>query len=140
MINHKEMKEHREQVEPLVKAKEALETELGKISDGKVSLEIENGLFCVFIKTQMGGFVDGLVREKTEKENEIGVLKSEVKELRMKVETERHGGARQRGHGNEKWRPMINSGYKNPGGLVCFYCFEAGHSKQKCYEIIGYSN
>uniref|UniRef100_A0A6N2M841 Uncharacterized protein n=1 Tax=Salix viminalis TaxID=40686 RepID=A0A6N2M841_SALVM len=102
----KEAKKRREQVESLVKAKEALETELalssnekskletefGKISDGKVSLDIENGLFCVFIETQMaemGGFVDGLVREKKEKENEIGVLKSEVKELTMSVETER---------------------------------------------------
>ncbi|KAJ6876455.1 hypothetical protein NC651_029444 [Populus alba x Populus x berolinensis] len=37
----------------------------------------------------MGGFVDGLVREKKEKENEIGVLKSEVKELTMSVEAER---------------------------------------------------
>ncbi|KAB5529359.1 hypothetical protein DKX38_019440 [Salix brachista] len=102
----KEAKKRREQVESLVKAKEALETELalssnekskletefGKISDGKVSLDIENGLFCVFIETQMaemGGLVDGLVREKKEKENEIGVLKSEVKELTMSVETER---------------------------------------------------
>ncbi|KAG6751669.1 hypothetical protein NC652_030757 [Populus alba x Populus x berolinensis] len=102
----KEAKKRREQVESLVKAKEALETELalsskekskletelGKISDGKVSLEIEKGLFCVFIETQMaemGGFVDGLVREKKEKENEIGVLKSEVKELTMSVEAER---------------------------------------------------
>ncbi|KAG5230529.1 myosin-2 heavy chain [Salix suchowensis] len=88
--NHKETKERREQVEPLVKAKEELETELGKISDGQVSLDIEYGVFYAFIETQMGGFVDGLVREKKEKENEIGVLKSEVKELRMKVETERH--------------------------------------------------
>jgi chromosome segregation ATPase len=102
----KEAKKRREQVESLVKAKEALETELalssnekseletelGKISDEKVSLEIEKGLFCVFIETQMaemGGFVDGLVREKKGKENEIGVLKSEVKELTMSVEAER---------------------------------------------------
>ncbi|KAF9670016.1 hypothetical protein SADUNF_Sadunf13G0024500 [Salix dunnii] len=102
----KEAKKRREQVESLLKAKEALETELalssnekskletelGKISDGKVSLDIENGLFCVFIETQMaemGGFVDGLVREKKEKENVIAVLKSEVKELTMSVETER---------------------------------------------------
>uniref|UniRef100_A0A6N2MRA1 Integrase catalytic domain-containing protein n=1 Tax=Salix viminalis TaxID=40686 RepID=A0A6N2MRA1_SALVM len=115
--NHKETKERREQVEPLVKAKEALETELEKISDGKVSLDIEYGLFYAVIETQMGGFVDGLVREKKEKENGIGVLKSEVKEPRMKVETERHGGARQMGYGDEKWRSMINSGHKNLGGL-----------------------
>ncbi|KAJ6355581.1 hypothetical protein OIU77_006047 [Salix suchowensis] len=173
--NHKETKEHQEQVESLVKAKEVLETELGKISDGKVSLDIENGLFYAFIETQMAemdGFVGGLVlerkmagmegelseifqwrgevarglpdwrdeekehlgeelsdvllylarlfdvlgvdlgkvamrklvcsREKKEKENEIGVLKSEVKELTMRVDTERNGGARQMGHKNEK--------------------------------------
>ncbi|KAJ6675547.1 hypothetical protein OIU85_011681 [Salix viminalis] len=90
----KEAKKRREQVESLMKAKEALESELalssnekskletefGKISDGKVSLDIKNGLFYVFIEAQMaemGGFVDGLVREKNEKENE-----KEVKELR----------------------------------------------------------
>ena len=85
---------------------------------------------------EMDGLVDGLVRKMKEQENEIGVLKSEVKELTMRVE--RNGGARQMGHGNEKWRQIINSGYKKPGGLVCFYCGEVGHSKQRCYEIIGY--
>ncbi|KAF9678477.1 hypothetical protein SADUNF_Sadunf07G0039000 [Salix dunnii] len=109
----KEAKKHREQVEPLVKAKEALETKLflssnekskletefDKTNDGKVSLDIENGLFYVFIEMymdEMGGFVNGLVREKKEKEkwNEIGVLKTEVKELTMRVEIERNGGER----------------------------------------------
>jgi chromosome segregation ATPase len=102
----KEAKQRRQQVESLVKAKEALETELalyckekseleselGKISDGRVSLEIEKALFCVFIETrmvEMGSFVDGLVREKRGKDNEIGALESEVKGLVMNVETER---------------------------------------------------
>jgi chromosome segregation ATPase len=102
----KEAKQRRQQVESLVKAKEALETELalyckekseleselGKISDGRVSLEIEKAIFCVFIETrmvEMGSFVDGLVREKRGKDNEIGALESEVKGLVMNVETER---------------------------------------------------
>ena len=28
--------------------------------------------------------------------------------------------------------------YKNTGGLMCSHCGEIGHSKQRCYEIIGY--
>jgi chromosome segregation ATPase len=38
---------------------------------------------------EMGSFVDGLVREKRGKDNEIGALESEVKGLVMNVETER---------------------------------------------------
>ncbi|KAF9664263.1 hypothetical protein SADUNF_Sadunf17G0137900 [Salix dunnii] len=113
----KETKEHREQVESLVKAKEALEIELGKIGARKVSLDIENGLFYVFIETrmvEMDGLVNGLVRKMKEQENEIRVLESEVKDLTMRVETERNGGARQMGHGNEKWRQMINSDSTHP--------------------------
>ncbi|KAJ6752137.1 hypothetical protein OIU85_002554, partial [Salix viminalis] len=59
----KETKARQQQVESLVKAKEALEIELGKINTGKVSLDVENGLFSVFIETQMAemdGIVDGL--------------------------------------------------------------------------------
>uniref|UniRef100_A0A6N2KTS0 Uncharacterized protein n=1 Tax=Salix viminalis TaxID=40686 RepID=A0A6N2KTS0_SALVM len=102
----KEAKQRRQQVESLVKAKEALEfelaldckeksrleNELGEISDGRLSLGIERELFCVFIETlmvEMGNFADVLVREKIEKENEIGALKNEVKGLVMNVETER---------------------------------------------------
>ncbi|KAJ6397626.1 hypothetical protein OIU77_018607 [Salix suchowensis] len=102
----KEAKQRRQQVESLVKAKEALEfelaldckeksrleNELGEISDGRLGLGIERELFCVFIETlmvEMGSFADVLVREKIEKENEIGALKNEVKGLVMNVETER---------------------------------------------------
>ena len=28
--------------------------------------------------------------------------------------------------------------YKNTGGLMCSHCGEMGHSKQRCYEFIGY--
>ena len=38
---------------------------------------------------------------------------------------------------NESERRLFNLSYK-PGGLVCSYYSEMGHSKQKCYEIIGY--
>ena len=38
--------------------------------------------------------------------------------------------------GPSKNRSNPNTG--KSGGLVCTYCGESGHSKQRCYEIIGY--
>ncbi|EEF49763.1 Ubiquitin-protein ligase BRE1A, putative [Ricinus communis] len=102
----KETLERRQQVESLTEAKKVLESQLGLIgkekmdlenelsvvSEERVSLEIEKGLFRVFIETQvddMGFVVEKLVKEKEERENEIGLLKNEVNQLIVDVESER---------------------------------------------------
>ncbi|KAF9671270.1 hypothetical protein SADUNF_Sadunf12G0029900 [Salix dunnii] len=82
--------------------KEALETELALFSNEKSKLETEFGKISDGKMAKMGGFVDGLVSETKEKENEIVVLKSEDMELTMRIEAERNGGERQMGHGNEE--------------------------------------
>lgn len=95
--------EQRQQVESLSQAKAALEAELSLFgveksellaelsgeSDKKVSLEIEKGLFCVFLMTQMKEMGEGLDEEKNERENEIIALKSEVSGLMGNIENER---------------------------------------------------
>ncbi|ESR46473.1 hypothetical protein CICLE_v10000602mg [Citrus x clementina] len=95
--------EQRQQVESLSQAKAALEAELSLFgveksellaelsgeSDQKVSLEIEKGLFCVFLMTQMKEMGEGLDEEKNERENEIIALKSEVSGLMGNIENER---------------------------------------------------
>ncbi|KAG5231197.1 myosin-2 heavy chain [Salix suchowensis] len=75
----KEAKKRREQVESLMKAKEALESELALSSNEKSKLETEFGKISdgKAQMAEMGGFVDGLVREKNGKEKETGVLKRE---------------------------------------------------------------
>ncbi|PRQ42654.1 putative transcription factor interactor and regulator CCHC(Zn) family [Rosa chinensis] len=41
------------------------------------------------------------------------------------------------GASQQSFQPR-NSSFIRPGGLVCHHCGEAGHSKWKCYEIVGY--
>ncbi|KAJ9180183.1 hypothetical protein P3X46_008459 [Hevea brasiliensis] len=102
----KETLERRQQIESLVQAKRGLETELTRTSiektdlenlltrstEDRLSLEIEKGLFCVFIETrmnEMGVVAEGLLREKGEKEIESVFLKTEVNGLLENLENER---------------------------------------------------
>ncbi|KAJ8760672.1 hypothetical protein K2173_017659 [Erythroxylum novogranatense] len=103
----KEAFQRRQQVESLVQAKEDLEAQLSrynmekgqvesqlrKMSEERVSLDIEKRVLCAcfevhFVETSTG--IDGLVKEKGEKENEIELLKSEVSELIHSLESERN--------------------------------------------------
>lgn len=107
----KETLERRQQVESLMQAKEGLESQLARTgaemgdlenlltraTEDKLSLEIENALFCVVIRmrmNEMGVVVEGLVNEKAEKENEIGFLKTEVNGILANLENEREKSSR----------------------------------------------
>lgn len=102
----KESFERRQQVESLVQAKEALESELarsgderkelelemGEESEKNVGLELEKGLIFVYVETQMEEIrvcVDGLVKEKGEKEKEVVFLKGEVKGVMDNLQREK---------------------------------------------------
>lgn len=107
----KETLERRQQVESLMQAKEGLESQLARTgaemgdlenlltraTEDRLSLEIENTLFCVVIRmrmNEMGVVVEGLVNEKAEKENEIGFLKTEVNGILANLENEREKSSR----------------------------------------------
>ncbi|KAL5566176.1 hypothetical protein UlMin_029340 [Ulmus minor] len=106
----KETVERRQQIDSLVRDKETilkefglekakLESEVSRFGEECVGLELEKGVFCVFVETQIGEMgvrFDGLVREKVEiervkreREVELGFVKREVSELRGRVEKER---------------------------------------------------
>lgn len=58
---------------------------------------------------------------------------------RQRTNTEMTGGTGVRklfNPGSEK--PVFNPAIKKTSGLICNHCREMGHSKQQCYEIIGY--
>ncbi|WCJ43208.1 Prefoldin chaperone subunit family protein [Euphorbia peplus] len=102
----KETMERRNQVESLLQAKESLEfqlnqtadlntllkTECARESEERVCLEIEKGLFSVFIETQMDAMailVRSLMSENGEKEGKIGVLKGVIDGLKGELDGER---------------------------------------------------
>ncbi|KAK2640614.1 hypothetical protein Ddye_028409 [Dipteronia dyeriana] len=85
----KQNMEKRQQVETLVHSKAAMEAELIKESDKNVCLEIEEGLFRFLVRTQMGEMGAGFDGEKSEREYQIRVLKSEVNVLVENLENER---------------------------------------------------
>ncbi|KAK4852840.1 hypothetical protein QYF36_027456 [Acer negundo] len=85
----KQNMEKRQQVETLVHSKAATEAELIKEIDKNVCLEIEEGLFRFLVRTQMGEMGAGFDGEKSEKEYQIRVLKSEVSVLVENLENER---------------------------------------------------
>ena len=56
-----------------------------------------------------------------------------------------HGSEAEKYYGIDKGNGVERSVFKpgsvtikKPSGLVCTHCGEMGHSKQRCYEIIGY--
>ncbi|KAK9293135.1 hypothetical protein L1049_021121 [Liquidambar formosana] len=101
----KETHERRQQVDTLVKSKEALESELtrsvierkaldaelSRLSDETVGLELEKSLMGVFVYAQMGemgvGF-EGLMREKVEDEKRLEGLEREIKKVRSEREVQ----------------------------------------------------
>ncbi|KAK3200396.1 hypothetical protein Dsin_023811 [Dipteronia sinensis] len=85
----KQNMEKRQQVETLVHSKAAMEAELIRESDKNVCLEIEEGLFRFLVRTQMGEMGAGFDGEKSEREYQVRVLKSEVSVLVENLEKER---------------------------------------------------
>ncbi|GMN25176.1 hypothetical protein TIFTF001_000838 [Ficus carica] len=100
----KETFEGRQQIDSLVQAKESLqaeltqsglekkvlETELNRASEENLGLELEKGVFGVFVEAQMGQMMrEKVERARSEKESEIGSLKREVSELLGGLENEK---------------------------------------------------
>ncbi|CAL9219659.1 unnamed protein product [Arabidopsis halleri] len=99
----KQAMEKRNQIDSLVQAKDELETELARygsekmdlrdeldrVSDENLGLKIELDLVIDFVESrfrEMGVGVDRLVKEKSDRESEIRVLKGEKFELMGKAE------------------------------------------------------
>ncbi|XP_044482165.1 centrosomal protein of 135 kDa-like [Mangifera indica] len=99
----KETIEKRQRVDSLNQAKEDLESQMARFSaekselvaqlDGEseknVSLEIENGLFSAFVRTQMREMGLDFDKENGDREKEMRVLKSQLNELMCSLENER---------------------------------------------------
>ncbi|KAF5740560.1 paramyosin [Tripterygium wilfordii] len=85
----KETVQKRQQVESLVKAKEGLQAGLTLAGEENVGLMLEKDLLLVFVETQMGFEFDGLVRQRSESESVIGLLKSEMNGVMSDLESER---------------------------------------------------
>ncbi|ESQ32264.1 hypothetical protein EUTSA_v10003823mg [Eutrema salsugineum] len=102
----KQTMEKRQQIESLFQAKDALEAELSRSGTEKTQLrdelrgsgdenfmlKLEMDLFMGIVESrvnEMGSGVDGLVKEKSDRECEIRDLKREAYDLMCKLETER---------------------------------------------------
>ncbi|XWS64605.1 hypothetical protein CRYUN_Cryun05aG0017500 [Craigia yunnanensis] len=131
----KEAFERRQQIEPLVQAKKALEAELserkqleGGESEKNVSLELQNGLLSVYTETQMKEM-------GVERERDFGALKSKVNGLMGSLENERERLSlvcKERGLARNDFELQVNE-----GSLMKEKLMEMEKNESKFVEDVG---